>query len=101
MAGERPGVVLSSPSSPWIHIPIGIVTGIIARFLLGDAGTAEWIDLALGVPTLPVGIGLLRGRNVARVIATIVFGTEHREHLDPGPHPGRSAGTNIWSALGT
>lgn len=98
MAGERPGGVTLIAVLTWINGAIGIVTGIIA--LMGGAGTAGWIALALGVVTLAVGIGLLRGSNVARVIATIVFVLNIVNTIlvfIPGVQPG----ANIWSALGT
>jgi hypothetical protein len=71
MAGPRPAGVTVIAVLTWINGAINIASGIIS--LIGGGGTPGWITLALGVVTLAVGVGLLNGSNVARIIATIVF----------------------------
>lgn len=71
MAGPRPVGVTVIAVIAWINGAIGIISGILG--LIEGAGTVAWITLALGVLTLAVGVGLLNGSNVARVLATIVF----------------------------
>jgi len=71
MAGPRPGGVTLIAVLTWINGAIGIVTGILS--LLGGGGTVAWVTIGLGVLVLAVGIGLLNGRNIARILAAIVF----------------------------
>ena len=98
MAGPRPGGVTLIAVLTWINGLIGIVAGISA--LVSGAGAAGWIALILGVVTLAVGVGLLRGNNLARVLATIVFVLNIINTIlvfIPGVQPG----ANVWTAIGT
>jgi hypothetical protein len=78
MAGPRPGGVTLVAVIAWINGVLGVITGIL--LLTGGAAadaaavtTAAWITIVIGIITILVGVGLLRGSNVARIVATIVF----------------------------
>ncbi len=71
MAGARPGGVTLIAVLTWINGAIGIVSGILS--LMGGGGTVAWVTIGLGVLVLAVGVGLLNGRNIARILAAIVF----------------------------
>ena len=94
MAGARPGGVTLIAVLTWINGALGIASGVIG--LLGGAGTVAWIALALGVVTLAVGVGLLNGSSMARIIATIVFVL----NVAAAVYLLANGGT-LWSAIGT
>ena len=78
MAGQRPGGVTLVAVIAWINGVLGVITGIL--LLTGGAAadspavtTAAWITIVIGIITILVGVGLLRGSRVARIVATIVF----------------------------
>jgi len=78
MAGPRPGGVTLVAVIAWINGVLGVITGIL--LLTGGAAadspavtTAAWITIVIGIITILVGVGLLRGSRVARIVATIVF----------------------------
>jgi len=76
MAGTRPGGVTVVAVIAWITGAINIIAGILLMFAAIMAPEALWfglIQLALGIITIVVSLGLFRGRNVARVVVTIVF----------------------------
>ena len=52
---------------------IGSLFVIIAGLVITPVALIAWISLAIGIITLIVGVGLWRGNNTARTIATIVF----------------------------
>jgi hypothetical protein len=94
MAGARPGGVTLIAVLTWINGALGVASGVIG--LLGGAGTVAWIVLALGVITLAVGVGLLNGSSMARIIATIVFVL----NVAAAVYLLFNGGT-LWSAIGT
>ena len=59
-------------------------------------GNPAWVALALGVITLAVGVGLLNGSSLARVLATIVFVLS----VAAAVYSLFTGGT-LWSAIGT
>jgi hypothetical protein len=71
MTGSRPGGVTLVSILAWISGVIAIISGLLLIF--GTLWLFGFITLLLGVITVAVGVGLWRGSNVARVIATIVF----------------------------
>ncbi|HWM17830.1 MAG TPA: hypothetical protein VNP97_14725 [Microbacterium sp.] len=76
MAGTRPGGVTLVAVIAWITGAINIIAGILLLFAAIMAPDALWfglIQLALGIITIVVSIGLFRGRSTARVVVTIVF----------------------------
>jgi hypothetical protein len=94
MAGTRPVGVTVIAVITWINGAIGIANGVIG--LLGGGGTAAWISLALGVLVLAVGVGLLNGKPIARILATIVFALT----VAAAVYSLFNGGT-LWSAIGT
>ncbi|GAA1953948.1 hypothetical protein [Microbacterium aquimaris] len=52
---------------------IGAIFGILGGLLITPSALLAWISLAVGIITLLVGVGLWRGNNTARTVATIVF----------------------------
>lgn len=87
MAGKRPGGVTLVAVLAWISGVLNVLGGIILLIGLGAGGTtvdgvavdggvgaaAAWISIVIGILTIAVGLGLLRGANIARIIAAIVF----------------------------
>jgi glucose dehydrogenase len=71
MAGERPVGVTIVAVIAWIIGAIQIVGGILA--LIAGAGFDAWAVLIVGILTIAVSLGLLRGNNTARIIMAIVF----------------------------
>lgn len=71
MTGSRPGGVTLVSILAWISGLIAIIGGVLAFFTVHFLIAV--ISMALGLITVAVGAGLWRGRNAARVIATIVF----------------------------
>ena len=64
--------------------------------MMAGIGHVAWITLAVGVLTLAVGIGLMNGSPVARVLATIVFVLS----VAAGIYSLFAGGT-LWSAIST
>lgn len=76
MAGTRPGGVTLVAVLACIAGAVNIIAGIlmlIAALMAPDALWYGLIHLLLGVITIAVAIGLLRGNSTARVLLTIVF----------------------------
>jgi hypothetical protein len=76
MAGTRPGGVTLIAVLAWISGAVNIIAGIlmlIAGLMAPDALWYGLIQLVLGIITIAVSFGLLRGSSTARVIVTIVF----------------------------
>jgi hypothetical protein len=76
MAGTRPGGDTLVAVIAWITGAINIIAGVLLIFAAIMAPDALWfglIQLALGIITIVVSVGLFRGRSVARVVVTIVF----------------------------
>ncbi|MDN3494370.1 hypothetical protein QL996_00345 [Planococcus sp. APC 4015] len=87
MAGTRPGGVTLVAVLAWISGALNVLGGILLLIGVGAGGTsvdgvalgggvgatAAWISIIIGVLTIAVGVGLLRGSNVARILAAIVF----------------------------
>jgi hypothetical protein len=76
MTGTRPGGVTLVAVLAWISGAVNIIAGILLLIAAIMAPQALWfglIQLALGIITIIVSIGLLRGRNNARIVVTIVF----------------------------
>jgi len=76
MAGTRPGGVTLIAVIAWISGAVNIIAGIlmlIAGLMAPDALWYGLIQLVLGVITIAVSFGLLRGGSTARVVVTIVF----------------------------
>ena len=78
MAGPRPGGVTLVAVIAWINGVLGVITGIL--LLTGGSAaeapavtTAAWVTIVIGIITILVGVGLLRGSNLARIVATVVF----------------------------
>ncbi len=76
MAGSRPGGVTLIAVLAWISGAVNIIAGIlllIAGLMAPDALWYGLIQLTLGIITIAVSFGLLRGSSTARVLVTIVF----------------------------
>lgn len=78
MAGPRPGGVTLVAVIAWINGILAVIGGIIILAAGAEEGfpgavAAAWVGIIIGVITILVGVGLLRGSNLARIIATIVF----------------------------
>ena len=76
MAGPRPGGVTLVAVIAWISGAVNIIAGVLLLIAAIMAPTALWfglVQLALGIITIVVSLGLLRGRNPARIVVTIVF----------------------------
>ena len=76
MAGTRPGGVTLVAVIAWINGLLALIAGIIVLTAGGgDAAlaTVGWVQVVIGVITILVGIGLLSGNNLSRILATIVF----------------------------
>jgi hypothetical protein len=76
MAGTRPGGVTLIAVLAWISGAVNIIAGVlllIAALMAPDALWYGLIQLVLGIITVAVGFGLLRGSSTARVLVTIVF----------------------------
>ena len=71
MAARPAGVTLIAVIV-WINGLLSIIGGIVA-LLTGGSGAlaAAIVSIIIGILTIAVGVGLLRGSRVARVIATI------------------------------
>lgn len=75
---------------------IGAIFSIIGGLLITWPAILGWFALLIGAVTLAVGIGLWRGRPVARVIATIVFAVNVAFAV-----LSLFGGESIWSAIGS
>ena len=76
MAGARPGGVTLVAVLAWISGAVNIIAGILLLIAAIMAPDALWfgiVQLALGIITIIVSIGLLRGSNGARLVVTVVF----------------------------
>jgi uncharacterized membrane protein len=76
MAGTRPGGVTLVAVLAWISGAVNIIAGGLMLFASIMAPDALWfglIQLALGIITIVVSIGLLRGSQGARLVVTLVF----------------------------
>ena len=76
MAGARPGGVTLVAVLAWISGAVNIIAGIlmlIAAIMAPDALWFGLVQLALGIITIIVSLGLLRGRSAARLVVTVVF----------------------------
>ncbi|HYI50551.1 MAG TPA: hypothetical protein VEX42_03170 [Microbacterium sp.] len=76
MAGTRPGGVTLVAVLAWISGAVNIIAGSLMVFASIMAPDALWfglIQLALGIITIVVSIGLLRGSQGARLVVTLVF----------------------------
>ena len=76
MAATRPTGVTVVAVLAWISGIVNIIAGIlllIAALMAPDALWYGLIQLALGIVTIIVGVGLMRGNNNARVVMTVVF----------------------------
>jgi hypothetical protein len=76
MAGSRPGGVTLVAVIAWISGAVNIIAGIlmlIASIMAPDALWFGLVQLVLGIITIVVSIGLLRGNENARLVVTIVF----------------------------
>lgn len=87
MAGKRPGGVTLVAVLAWISGILNVLGGILLLIAVSAGGTtvdgvaveggvgaaAAWISIVIGILTIAVGLGLLRGANIARIIAAIVF----------------------------
>jgi hypothetical protein len=76
MASTRPTGVTVVAVLAWISGIVNIIAGIlllIAALMAPDALWYGLIQLALGIVTIIVGVGLMRGNSNARVVMTVVF----------------------------
>jgi hypothetical protein len=76
MAGTRPGGVTLVAVLAWISGAVNIIAGGSARVRRDHGADALWyglIQLVLGIITIIVSLGLLRGRPNARIVVTVVF----------------------------
>ncbi|MDQ0577260.1 hypothetical protein [Agromyces albus] len=76
MTHARPGGVTLVAVIAWISGAVNIIAGILLLIAALMAPAALWfglIQLALGIITIVVSLGLLRGRSGARILVTIVF----------------------------
>ncbi|MCR2762871.1 hypothetical protein NQ152_05050 [Microbacterium sp. zg.B48] len=76
MAGTRPGGVTLVAVLAWISGAVNIIAGILLLIAALMAPQALWfglVQLVLGIVTIVVSIGLLRGANGARIVLTVVF----------------------------
>ena len=76
MAGNRPGGVTLVAVLAWISGAVNIIAGILLLIAAIMAPAALWfglVQLALGIITIVVSVGLLRGNSTARLVVTIVF----------------------------
>ena len=76
MSGARPGGVTLVAVLAWISGAVNIIAGGLLIFAAIMAPDALWfglVQLILGIITIVVSIGLLRGSSGARLVLTIVF----------------------------
>lgn len=76
MAGTRPGGVTLVAVLAWISGAVNIIAGLLMLIAAIMAPAALWfglVQLVLGIVTIVVSFGLLRGRPRARTVVTIVF----------------------------
>jgi nitrate reductase gamma subunit len=76
MTGTRPGGVTVVAVLAWISGAVNIIAGIlllIASIMAPDALWYGLIQLLLGMVTIVLSVGLLRGRPNARIVVTVVF----------------------------
>jgi hypothetical protein len=76
MAATRPTGVTVVAVLAWISGIVNIIAGIlllIAALMAPDALWYGLVQLALGIVTIIVGVGLMRGNSNARVVMTVVF----------------------------
>jgi hypothetical protein len=71
MPARRPFGVTLVALIAWVTGAIQIVSGIVS-LVRGDAGIG-WIELAVGIITFVVSIGLFGGNGGARIVVAIVF----------------------------
>jgi hypothetical protein len=100
MAGPRPGGVTLVAVIAWINGVLAVIGGILILIAgtaegSGAAVVAAWVGIVIGVITILVGVGLLRGSNLARIIATIVFVL----NLGSAIFTAFSAPGQLWSAI--
>lgn len=93
MTGSRPGGVTLVSVLAWISGLFGIIGGLVE--LLATFAIIGWVTLILGIITMAVGVGLWRGRNIARVIAAIVFLVD----IATAVYTTTLHQANYWSAL--
>jgi hypothetical protein len=76
MSGTRPAGVTLVAVLAWISGAVNIIAGSLLIFAAIMAPAALWyglVQLLLGIITIIVSIGLLRGRPNARIVVTVVF----------------------------
>jgi|EndMetStandDraft_7_1072992.scaffolds.fasta_scaffold623662_1 hypothetical protein len=76
MTGTRPGGVTVVAVLAWISGAVNIIAGVlllIASIMAPDALWYGLIQLVLGIVTIVLSVGLLRGRPNARIVVTVVF----------------------------
>jgi len=100
VAGPRPGGVTLVAVIAWINGVLAVIGGILILVAGAEEGfpaavAAAWVGIVIGVITILVGVGLLRGSNAARIIATIVFIL----NLVSAVFTAFSAPGQLWSAI--
>ena len=76
MTGTRPGGVTVVAVLAWISGAVNIIAGGLLIFAAIMAPDALWyglVQLLLGIVTIVLSVGLLRGRPNARIVMTVVF----------------------------
>lgn len=76
MTGTRPGGVTIVAVLAWISGAVNIIAGGLLIFAAIMAPDALWyglVQLLLGIVTIVLSVGLLRGRPNARIVMTVVF----------------------------
>ena len=76
MTGTRPAGVTVVAVLAWISGAVNIIAGALLIFAAIMAPDALWyglVQLVLGIVTIVLSIGLLRGRPNARIVVTVVF----------------------------
>lgn len=91
MAGQRPFGVTLVAIIAWINGFFTIISGIFHIFTW-----AGWLQIALGVITIAVSLGLFRGSNVARTILAVVFAIDIIVALAGG----FTGSLSIWAVIG-
>ncbi|MGK3953977.1 hypothetical protein ACLKM7_16805 [Microbacterium sp. I2] len=73
---QRPLGVTIVAIIAWVSGLLQIIASIFVIFagmVITPVALVAWLSLAIGIVTLIVGIGLWRGNQTARIVATIVF----------------------------
>ena len=76
MTGTRPAGVTVVAVLAWISGAVNIIAGVlllIASIMAPDALWYGLVQLLLGIVTIVLSVGLLRGRPNARIVVTVVF----------------------------